>query len=155
MSDIFKATIDKRAQDRFLARYTGTNVDEVLTKAAQVGGKAASLALRDKAPIGTAKRLGQYYRRKELKHGTFRKSVTSRKIRGRRAALKGLQGRTVGVVIGPIGPNAFTRAWLEFGTVGPGKHRQQGTHWVERAAIESLEVARLGSDSVLTEYARV
>jgi hypothetical protein len=46
MPELFKATIDKRAQDAFLRRYTGPKVEEVLKKANTAGGKAGAKVKR-------------------------------------------------------------------------------------------------------------
>lgn len=137
-----------------LRRFRPGDVDSALTFAATRGGQAAAKVLRNVAPVGTSGRRSQFYRRNGLGHGTFRKSVKSSKIRGRTGGLN-VQGRTVGVVIGPQGRNGFTRAWLELGTSGPGRHRQAGTNWVEHAAPIAFAVAQRESEASLGAYARV
>lgn len=146
--------IDTREQDRFLRRYNARGVETALTVAAAAGGKAGAAVLRSAAPVGKSARQSQYYRKSGLGHGTFKKSVTSRKIRGRSGALN-VQGQTVGVVIGPIGKNAFTRYWIEAGTKGPGQHRQRANPWVERSADETFRAARVATDNMLEAYAKV
>ena len=150
----YSATIDRREEERMLAGYSASAVDHILKEAAKYGGKAGAAVLKGEAPVGESdlRRQGakMWYRRNSLKHGTFRRSVRAAMIRGRGSAIKGLQGKTVGVVIGPIGKNAFTRAWIELGT----RHGEQGRHWVEKAAREDLRASYEASDSVLTLYAK-
>jgi len=149
----FIARIDRRAEVAYLARFTPDEVDKIVAQAAGYGGRAAAKVLAPQAPIGTAKRLSQYYRRMGLGHGTFRRSVRAAKIRGRGSALRGQLGKTVGYVIGPIGKNAYTRAWIELGTRPHGGHPGEGPNpWVEQAASDALSVARDASDAVLALY---
>lgn len=117
------------------------------------GGKAGAVVMRQRAPVGRSAHLSQYYRRSGLGHGTFRKSVTSRKIRGRSAAIN-IQGKTIGVVMGPIGKNAFTRFWIEEGTRGPGRHRVAANPWVEAVAPSAFAAARIATDRMLESYAK-
>jgi hypothetical protein len=147
-SGAFTATLDRREEEKMLARYHGSEVEFILKEAAKAGGKAGAQVLKPNAPIGTSQRLSQYYRRMGLQHGTFRRSVRAAMIRGRGSAIKGLQGKTVGYVIGPIGKNAFTRAWIEQGT-----RTARANPWVEQSASASLSAAHDASDAVLTLYA--
>ena len=149
MTTTLKQSIDRRQLDRFLTRYTPEEVTKIMKTAATYGGKEGAKVMRSAAPIGTANRLSQYYRKMGLSHGTFRKSVRAAAIRGRNTAIKGLQARTIGVVIGPIGKNAFTRGWIELGT-----RHQRANPWVEREAAPALSVAREASESVLEVYGR-
>ena len=155
MPSQFTAKLDTRQQDAFLRRYKPDAVDRVLTEAAAVGAKAGVVVLRNHAPTGTSSHPSQYYRRNGLGHGTFRKSIKAAKIRGRHSSLGGLQGKTIGYVMGPMGKNAFTRAWREAGTSGPGRHRVRGLHWTQAAAGPSFSVARSASETVLERYAKV
>ena len=82
-----------------LKGYRTDAVDHILREAAKVGGQDGAKVMRGAAPIGTSEREGQYYRRQGLGHGTFRKSVRAAAIRGRGSAIKGLQAKTVGVVM--------------------------------------------------------
>lgn len=132
-----------------LRGYREAEVIGILKEAAKLGAQAAAKVLKPKAPIGTAERLSQYYRRLGLQHGTFRRTIRAAAIRGRGSAIQGLQGRTIGWVIGPMGKNAFTRHWIEYGT----RHARSNP-WVERSATEALSVARGASDAVLSAYAR-
>ena len=150
----FQATLDTRAQTAFLKRYRPDEVERALLAASAIGARAAVPVLRGAAPVGRSDRPSPYYRRNGLGHGTFRASIRAAKIRGRRAGLRDLQKRTVGHVIGPIGKNAFTRAWLEFGTNGPGRHRQRGLHWLAGIEDQAFSVARSASDASLAAYAR-
>ena len=149
-SNSFTAIIDRKAEMAMLRGYSSSAVDYILKEAARVGAKGALAVMRDAAPIGTSSRLSQYYRKMGLGHGTFRKSVRAAPIRGRGSAISGLQGRTVGQVIGPMGKNAFTRAWIEFGT----RRGERADPWVERIASAAFTVAREASESVLALYAR-
>ena len=149
MTTTLKSSVDRRELDRFLARYTPSEITKIMKIAATNGGKEGAKVMRSAAPIGTAKRLSQYYRKMGLGHGTFRKSVRAAAIRGRGTAIKGLQARTIGVVIGPMGKNAFTRAWIELGT-----RQARANPWVEREAAAALSVARDASESVLELYGR-
>lgn len=133
-----------------LKGYSASAVEHVLKEAARVGGRDAAKVMRAVAPIGTSQRLSQYYRKLGLQHGTFRKSVKAAAIRGRGSMISGLQGRTVGMVIGPIGKNAFTRSWIEEGT----RRGMPATHWVAHVAAAALSVARGASEAVLELYAR-
>lgn len=137
-----------------MARFKPAAVDRALEDAAKAGATAAVKVLRPRAPVGTSQHPSLYYRRNGLSHGTFRKSVRAAKIRGRRSALAGLQGRTIGYVIGPLGKNAFTRYWIEAGTHGPGRHRVAARPWIEGAASSTFSVARSASEAKLTAYAR-
>lgn len=149
MPSAFVGTIDRAAEQKMLKGYRPEAVTAILQQAAKEGGRAAKAVLAPRAPIGTSSRLSQYYRRLALAHGTFRRSVRAAMIRGRGSALgKGLQGRTVGYVIGPIGKNAFTRGWIELGT-----RHQKARPWVEEAAGQALTAAYAASDAVLTLYA--
>lgn len=142
-------TIDREAEKRMLRGYSSEAVTFILKQAAKAGGKAAAAVVKAEAPIGTSTRLSQYYRKMGLAHGTFRHSVRAAEIRGRGSMIKGLQGNTVGQVIGPIGKNAFTRAWIELGTV-----HQKARPWIEPLAAAALSVARSASEAVLDLYAR-
>lgn len=144
----WSASIDRRAETRFLARYHPAAVDHILGEAARVGAVGAARVMRGYAPVGTSDRQGQYYRRMGLGHGTFKKSVKAAKIRGRGSLIRGLQGRTIGYVIGPIGKTAFTRAWIEYGT-----SNERANPWVARSAAEALSTAQRASEAVLTLYA--
>jgi hypothetical protein len=146
--NVFTAKLDREDEKKMLARYKSDAVEYILKEAAKAGGKAGAQVLKAEAPIGTSKRLSQYYRRNGLKHGTFKRSIRAALIRGRGSAIKGLQGKTVGYVIGPIGKNAFTRAWIELGT----KH-QPAHHWMEDVASAALGASYAASDAVLTLYA--
>jgi hypothetical protein len=152
----FSASLDTRAQDRFLARYSSANVDKAMTAAGLRGATAARAVLKERAYTGKSLRPSQYYRRMKLEHGTLKASVRAAKIKGRGSALGGLQGRTIGWVIGPIGKNAFTRHWVEkgFQHAGKGGKRVEGHPWVEEAASETLEVANHVADSLMSAYAR-
>ena len=149
-SSSFIARIDRHEEEKMLRGYSGAAVDHILTQAAKVGAVGAAQVMKAEAPIGTSERLSQYYRRMGLGHGTFRKSVRAAPIRGRGSMISGLQGKTVGQVIGPMGRNAFTRAWIEEGTA----RGMPATHWVERVAHAALSVAREASDAVLALYVR-
>lgn len=153
-SPAFTARLDTTQQQRFLKRYTELNVTKELDVAAKAGADAAKKVLVANAPVGTSEHPSQYYRKMSLPHGTFRRSIRAAKIRGRRSALKGLQGATVGYVVGPMGKNAFTRYWREQGTNGPGRHRVAGLHWTEHSAGMALSVARSASESKLAAYAK-
>lgn len=142
-------TIDRTAEKRLLARYSAVAVEHVMGEAAKVGAQAGAKVLRAAAPIGVARRLSQYYRRMGLGHGAFRSSVRAAAIRGRHSAISGLQGATIGYVIGPIGRNAFTRGWIELGT-----RHQRANAWVERTADAALATAKAGSEAVLDLYDR-
>jgi hypothetical protein len=150
----YTQTIDRREEARMMAGYTPSAVDHILKEAAKYGGKAGAAVMKGEAPTFAydMKRQGKrmWYRRNSLSDGTFKRSVRAAAIRGRGSAIKGLQGRTVGVVIGPIGKNAFTRAWIELGT----RHGEQGTHWVEKVASAALRASYEASDSVLSLYAK-
>lgn len=141
--------VDRTAEKRLLAAYRPQQVDVILRGAAKHGADDAAKVLRSDAPIGTSERQGQYYRRMGLPHGTFRKSVRAAAIRGRGSAIAGLQARTVGQVIGPMGKNAFTRAWRELGTT-----HARATHWMAQVAAAVLAVAQRGSEAVLVRYSR-
>ena len=145
----FTAKLDRDAELRMLAAYDDHAVQKIMEQAAESGGKQAAKVLKDAAPIGTARRLSQFYRRQGLQHGTFRSSVRAAKIRGRGSALVGLQGRTIGYVVGPIGSKAFTRHWIESGT-----SHQRANPWIAQTASAALSVARDASDAVLTLYAK-
>jgi hypothetical protein len=125
-------TIDRAAEKRMLERYEKRDVEKIMREAAKVGAKAAELSMRPEAPVGTAERLSQYYRREGLKHGTFRKSVRASQIR---------QRDTIGYVVGPIGSKGFTRHWIE-----------QRTGWVSRAADKALGTARNIAESIIARY---
>jgi len=150
----YSATIDRREEERMLAGYSASAVDHILKEAAKYGGKAGAAVMKGEAPTFaydmTRQGKRMFYRRNSLKEGTFKRSVRAAAIRGRGTAIRGLQGRTVGVVIGPIGKNAFTRHWIELGT----RHGEKGSHWVEKAAREALRASYEASDSVLTLYAK-
>jgi ABC-type nitrate/sulfonate/bicarbonate transport system substrate-binding protein len=137
-----------------LRGYTSEAVTVALTAAAAAGAKAGTVILRADAPIGTSQRLSQYYRKMGLGHGTFRSSVKAAKIRGRGSAIRGLQGKTIGYVLGPIGRKAFTRYWLESGFRHVGGVTVMGTHWVEHAAPMVFAVTKQASERSLEVYAR-
>lgn len=120
-----------------------------MEQARAASSRSAATVMRAEAPVGTAARLSQFYRRNGLHHGAFRASVRAAPIRGRGSAIRGLQGKTIGSVIGPIGRNAFTRAWIELGVAG----HERPNPWVERIADMILGVARDAADAVLTLYA--
>lgn len=143
------ARIDRAAEKKMLRGYREEEVVRILKEAAKVGASAGAKVLKGKAPVGMSNRPSQYYRRLGLSHGTFRRSVKAAAIRGRGSAIKGLQGRTIGYVIGPIGRNAFTRHWIESGT-----RHARANPWVERSAPEALSVAQRASEAVLQAYAR-
>lgn len=149
MAEFFTSQIDRRAELAKLRAYSNDAVDHILKEAARVGAGGAKKVMVAEAPVGTAQRLSQYYRKMGLSHGTFRKSIRAAAIRGRGSMIGGLQGRTVGYVVGPIGKNAFTRAWIEFGT----RRGMPANPWVERSASEALSVAREASGAVLALYA--
>lgn len=142
-----RLVLDRSAEEKYLRGFTASAVDHILSEAAMVGGKDAAAVLRGAAPIGTSKREGQYYRAHGLGHGTFRRSVRAAAIRGRRTAIRGLQARTVGVVIGPLGKLGFTRLWIERGT-----RQERANPWIERHAGEAFSAAQRGSDAVLALY---
>lgn len=146
----FTARLDRSAEKQLLARFTAPKVEAVLAESNKAGAKVAAAVLRSKAPIGTAARLSQFYRRMGGGHGAFRRSVRAAAIRGRGTAIKGLQGRTVGSVIGPMGKWAFTRAWIERGTA----RGERANPWVERSATPALAAAQAASEAVLTRYGR-
>ena len=127
--------IDRRQEIKMLLHYRPAEVRRVMKQAAAEGGMAASKLVKARAPIGTSKRQGQYYRAHGLGHGTLRKSVKAAPIRRR--------GATIGRVIGPVGSKAFTRHWVE-----------ARTHWLAGVAGPALAVAYRVSDAVLTHYAR-
>lgn len=148
-SGAFSLRIDRTAERRMLGGYSPDAVEHILKEASKVGAQDAAKVMRSAAPVGTASRLGQYYRRMSLAHGTFRKSVRAAAIRGRGSAIKGLQDKTIGQVIGPIGKTAFTRAWIELGTT-----HSRANPWVEKVSTVALGAAQRGSDAVLSLYAR-
>ena len=133
-----------------LAGYGDQATLYILQQASTTGAREAAKVLREAAPIGVSERLSQYYRRMGLQHGAFKRSVRAAPIRGRGSAITGLQRRTVGSVIGPLGKNAFTRAWIELGT----RRGEKANPWVERTAAAAFAVARAASDAVLALYAR-
>jgi hypothetical protein len=145
----FTAKFDRRQEKEMLKGYSPEAVTNILQEAAKHGATEGAKVLRAEAPIGVAERLSQYYRRKGLAHGTFRKSVRAAMIRGRRALVTGLQGKTVGYVMGPLGPNAFTRGWIEAGTT-----HSRANPWVARTSDAAFSVARQGSEAVLELYVR-
>jgi hypothetical protein len=169
----FTARIDREAEKRLLARYSADNVLFILKEAARVGAQGGAKVMKAEAPVGESKRLSQYYRRMGLGHGSFRQSIRAALIRGRGSAIKGLQGKTVGYVIGPMGKNAFTRAWVEAGTKahdqgrrnagragrevqqghGKGQHPgAEGRRWMGAVAGPALDTARAASEAVLDLY---
>lgn len=145
----FTARIDRADEKRMLKGYSDDAVQHILTDAAKEGGRAGAAVLKAAAPVGVSARLSQYYRRLGLPHGTFRRSVRAAPIRGRGSAISGLQARTVGVVVGPMGSKAFTRGWIEQGTT-----HSRANPWVERSAAAALSAAQRGSEAVLELYAR-
>ena len=134
--------IDRSAEIRMLRSYTPDAVTYILQEAAKHGGQEAAKVMRAVAPKGTSERPSQYYRRNNLPHGTFRKSVKAARIRR-----KGKD--TVGYVVGPVGSKGFTRHWIELGT-----SHSRANPWVERVAAAALSVAQRGSEAVLALYVR-
>lgn len=149
MAEFFTSRVDRRAELAKLRHYSADAVDHILREAAKVGANGAKVVIKAEAPIGTSTRLSQYYRAHGLGHGTLRASVRAAPIRGRGSMIKGLQARTVGYVIGPIGKNAFTRYWVEMGT-----RHQPGQHWLAHILSAAVSVARSGSGAVLDLYQR-
>lgn len=141
-------TLDTRAQDKLLRKFRPVEVEKILGKAALAGANSGRKVLTGRAPVGTSKREGQFYRRNGYGHGTFLGSVKARRIRKR-----GLQEKTIGYVIGPIGKRAFTRHWIEYGTRSHGKHPgERATHWVERSADAAFSEAQKASEDALIRY---
>ena len=134
--------LDRRQEQRLLAAFKAQPVQRIMGIAAEKGAKAAAKVVKSRAPIGTAARLSQYYRRMGLGHGTLRRSVRAAPIRTRGAGIRGY-------VVGPMGRNAFTRGWVELGT-----RRSAGKHWLASTASAALSVARDASEAVLQLYAR-
>jgi len=132
-----------------LRGYTSEAVTRILKEAAKDGAQAAKAIVKPAAPVGTSTHLSQYYRRLGLPHGTLRKAVKVGYIRGRGSMIKGLQGATVGYVIGPMGKSAFTRGWIEYGT-----RRQRANPWLEKVAGMALAAAHRASENVLERYVR-
>ena len=146
----FTAHLDRSAELKQLRRYGNAEIDRILKESAKLGANAAAKVLRAAAPIGKSQRPSQYYRRNGLGHGTFRKSVKAAIIRGRGSMIAGLQGRTIGYVIGPMGSKGFTRNWIEHGT----RRGMPANPWVERESTAALSVAQRASESVLEAYIR-
>ena len=177
-SNVFTAKIDRDAEKRLLERYSADNVLFILKEAARVGAQGGAKVMKAEAPIGEAKRLSQYYRLTGRRHGNFRGSVRAALIRGRGSQIKGLQGRTVGYVVAPMGRKAggsTLRAWVESGTrphdmgrrnvgrmgrevqIGRGRGQHPGSpgrHWMDGVAGPALGVARDASEAVLDLYMR-
>ena len=128
--------VDRSQEIRMLRRYSTDNLDKILKQAAKEGARSAKMVMSSQAPIGRSERPSQSYRKHGLGHGTFRKSVKQAAIR------RGGKG-VVGQVVGPMGPNAFTRHWIE-----------KRTGWVGRVASEALKAAQRASEAVLEAYAR-
>jgi len=142
----FSVKIDRRAESRMLRGYTPSAVEQELLAAAKEGASAAAKVMRSNAPIGTAKRLSQYYRHKGLSHGTLQRSVRAAAIRTRSSGVS----TVVGYVFGPLGPNAFSRRFVEGGT----RTGRPANPWVARIASAALSVAQRASESLLEAYAR-
>lgn len=156
-------TVDDRELQAFLKRYTQREVEIVLTKAGSAGARAALPIVRAAVPIGTSKRVGQYYRKMNLTHGTLRASVRSRKIRRR-----GVQSETIGWVIGPMGKDVasrrgFIRVWVAGGTRphlirrgrgGRIQHPgQAANHWAYGPLESASEAAAMKAEAKLRQYA--
>lgn len=148
-SNPFTMKLDRESEKRFLAGYSESAVTHILGEAAKAGGNDAKRVLQGAAPIGVSKRLSQTYRRMGWPHGTFRKSVRAALIRGRGSMIKGLQGKTIGYVVGPMGKAGFTRAWIESGTA----RGERANPWVEHVASQAFSAALGASEAVLTLYA--
>lgn len=132
----FSISIDRTAEKHLLARYTPVKVEVILREAAAAGAESARMVMSSQAPIGTAQRLSQYYRKLHLRHGALRGSVRSAEIHNR---LTGMVGR----VIGPMGRGAVARAFVAV-----------RKHWPASSARTALFAAQRASDTVLEAYAR-
>lgn len=161
----FVMTLDTRQQDALSAKLTPAAIEQLLNRAAKAGAVAGVGVLRPAAPRGSQKRLSQYYRRMHLSHGTFRRTVQGKAIKRRDWDLSHF---TVGYVLGPMGDNAFTRAWIEYGTAphdqrfkgakknfgrGRGQHPgERATFWMQRSAPRAFAAATAASDQILGRY---
>lgn len=128
----FTAHIDRSAELKMLKGYSPEAVQQILNKAALAGAEAAKRVMHSKAPVGTAQRLSQLYRKMGLRHGALRSSV--------RVALVGLSGV---YVVGPMGRSAVARAFVA--------HRNP---WTLHAAPSAFAASRVASEAVLELYAR-
>ena len=126
--------LDRKAEVRMLRRFRTDNVNAILRQAAKEGARAGKQVMAAAAPVGSSSRPSQYYRRMGLGHGTLRKSVKAKAIKSRKA---------IGQVIAPMGPNAFTRHWVE-----------RRTGWTVRVAGAVLTTAQRASEALLEAYAR-
>lgn len=126
--------VDRRAELRMLAAYTPREIERVLVEAAAAAGDAGAGQMRAAAPIGSGP-LSSRYLRQGLRHGAFRATVRSARIRNGRA-------QEVGVVVGPMGLHAWIRGFVE-----------RRTRWGARAAGRVTVTMRQASDRVLTRYA--
>jgi hypothetical protein len=102
--------VDSSEVDALMRALEPAPVDKALRAARTQAGRAAGRIVKTAAPRGKSERAGPYYRRHGLGHGTFAASVRARAIK--RGARQGIRG----VVIGPMGKQAFTRHWIAFGT---------------------------------------
>lgn len=132
----FSVSIDRTQERRLLARYEPAKVERILREAAAAGAESARMVMSSQAPIGTAQRLSQYYRKLHLRHGALRESVRSAEIRSR---LSGITGR----VIGPMGRGAVARAFVA-----------ARKHWPASSARMAFTAAQRASETVLEAYAR-
>lgn len=155
-------TVDDRAQKALMRHYDPKKLERVFTASARAGANAVSAVLERAAPVGTSKRLGQFYRREGLGHGTLKASVKARKIRK-----TGIQRRTIGYVVGPGGKNVssrrgFIRVWVAGGTRpheirmprgGVIQHPgQRANPWVARASRAALAAGEQASDAAILRH---
>lgn len=161
----FRVTVDSRAIDELMRQFEPARVEKILKGARGAGSRAASRVVKGAAPTGRG-RPGQYYRAQGWGHGTLKASVKARSIRRNRR-----QG-VLGVVIGPMGRQAFTRHWVEHGTrahvipprrgargiadVARGLYTRhpgsQGRKWLDRVAPQALNAAVVAAERVLFRY---
>lgn len=131
----YTVKLDRAAELRLLARFTPQQIARLLRHADEEGARAALTVMSSQAPVGTASRPSQYYRKRGYGHGTLQRSVAVSRARQR--------GNTVAVVIGPQGPQAFARFFVA-----------KRNPWVERTAKAAFTVARRVSGRLLEAYAR-
>lgn len=155
MADNATFKIDDREWQRYVRKFGPRELDKLLAKASGAGARAAAKTIKADAPVGTSAP-SQFYRANGLGHGTFKRSIKAARIRK-----VGVQARTVGHVIGPMGKLGFTRAWVEGGTKAHGYKTRagrhpgaRGKHWFEAASRAGSAVATTATQRILDTYAK-
>lgn len=148
--------IDDHEWQAFIRRYSPREIDRIMQLAAAAGARAGAKVLKASAPVGRSSRPSQFYRREGGGHGQFKASVRAGRIRKR-----GVQARTIGYVVGPMGKFGFTRSWIAGGVrphgykTRPGKHPGASPNpWFERAQSPAERAAEEASRRVIEKYAR-